>query len=93
MTGLNKVLTENNDGLKKEQDENFKEIQSLKLKIEELKTATNVDESLFEDEEDLKERIESLLTEKSDLRESLSSVKSEMEPIKVERSRLLSQLE
>ena len=68
MTGLNKVLTESNDGLKKEKDENFKEIQSLKLKIEELKTATNVDESLFEDEEDLRERIESLLTEKSDLR-------------------------
>merc|ERR1712029_927402 len=54
---------------------------------------TNVDESLFEDEEDLKERIESLLTEKSDLRESLSSVKSEMESIKAERTRLLSQLE
>merc|ERR1712198_794131 len=93
LTGLNKVLTESNDGLKKEKDENFKEIQSLKLKIEELKTATNVDESLFEDEEDLKERIESLLTEKSDLRESLSSVKSEMESIKAERTRLLSQLE
>merc|ERR1712098_908038 len=93
LMGMNKVLTESNEGLKKEQDENFKEIQHLKLKIEELKSATSVDESLFEDEDDMKERIESLLTEKSSLKDSLTSVKSEMEKMKLERTRLLSQLE
>ena len=93
LKGLNKVLSDSNETLRTDNDELRKEVSSLKLKVDELKSATSVDESLFEDEDDLKERIESLLTEKCSLRDSLSSVKSEMEVLKTERTRLLSQIE
>merc|ERR1712242_361028 len=77
----------------KDKGECRKEIHSLKMKVDELKSATSVAESLFEDEDDMKQRIESLLTEKSSLKESLSSVNMEMDNLKKERTRLLSQIE
>ena len=93
LKGLNKVLTDSNETLRTDNEELKKEISGLKLKVDELKNATNVDESLFEDEDDLKQRIESLLSEKSSLTDSLSSAKSEMQVLKTDRARLLSQVE
>ena len=84
------VLTDSNETLRTDNEELKKEISGLKLKVDELKNATNVDESRFEDEDDLKQRIESLLSEKTN---SLSASKSEMEVLKTDRARLLSQVE
>ena len=93
LTGLNKVLTESNEGLRLEKEESQSEIQYLKLKIDELKAATSVDESLFEDEEDIRQQVSSLNSEVVSLKDSLSSAKTEMETLKSEKRRLLSQIE
>ena len=93
LTGLNKVLTDSNESLRREKEESQGEIHSLKLKIDELKAATSVDESLFEDDEDARHQVASLNTENVLLKTSLDSAKTENESLKSEKQRLLSQLE
>ena len=93
LTGLNKVLTDSNESLRKEKEETQETVQSLKLKIDELKAATSVDESLFEDDLDARQQLCTLNSENVLLKNSLDSAKTENESLKSEKQRLLSQIE
>ena len=93
LSGLNKVLTDSNESLRQEKEETQETIQSLKLKVEELKAATSVDESLFEDDLDARHQLCTLNSENVLLKNSLDSAKTENESLKSEKQRLLSQIE
>ena len=86
-------MTDSNESLRLEKEETQETVQSLKLKIDELKAATSVDESLFEDDLDARHQLCTLNSENVLLKNSLDSAKTENESLKSEKQRLLSQIE
>lgn len=92
---LNKKLTESNETVRKQNEELKSEIENLKIMISELKNATNVDESMFDDEEadQLKLQIQKLEKEKESTEESLQSSREVIDNLKQELLNLKKELE
>jgi len=96
LTALNGKLSENSEFVKKQNDELKKEIENLKVMVDELKNATNVDESMFDDDEEvdqLKLQIKKLGREKESIEESLQSSTDELESLKQKLINLKNELE
>eukprot|EP00092_Neocalanus_flemingeri_P032334 GFUD01035153.1.p1 GENE.GFUD01035153.1~~GFUD01035153.1.p1 ORF type:complete len:1912 (+),score=653.09 GFUD01035153.1:74-5809(+) len=91
----NGKLTENNELVKKQNVEHKREIDNLKIMVDELKTATCVDDSMFDDDEvdQLRLRIKSLEKEKESIQESMQSSADVVESLKQELVNLEKKLE